>query len=322
MAFKPEEVLFSPTTACNLSCQHCTVPRSRRRLSPKLAIGFLDSCKAIGIKRVGFTGGEPFLVPAFLSAVIRAAVKRGMLFGRIMTNGVWWRSPAQLSRDLAALFDAGYDGDIFVSVDAFHRQALAKVARLITVAARIWRRPDIVSITCVFGAYDAETVAMLRRLAGLLKARLVESPAGRYYIRSDSVFVRVCPIDLAPVGRAAALKDPWSSRRWFRDDRCKGPGHVFLVMPNGDVKPCCGYASDLDGLTIGNIKRDSARSLLRKAGLNRFVKTIYGAGLDALRRRLERAGVRFPGKTASQCCLCDYILQKVPGWVLKRCLDR
>lgn len=321
MAFKPEEVLFSPTAECNLACPHCAAAPSRSRLSAKRAIDFLDSCKNVGVKRVGFTGGEPFLVPAFLTAVVRAAVERGYLFDRIMTNGVWWHGASELSGGLSALLEAGYDGDICVSVDAFHRQALPKVARLIAVAVRFWRRPDVVSLACVFGAYDKETVSMLRELARLLKGCLTGSPAGRFYIKSGSVFARVCPIDIAPVGRAAALKDPWDGR-WFKDDRCKGPGNVFLVMPNGDVKPCCGYASDLDELTIGNIERDSAADLLRKARSNRFVRTVYESGLGRARRRLERAGVAFPGKTSSHCFLCEYILKNVPKGILNRCLDR
>jgi len=321
MAFRPEEVLFSPTTECNLSCSHCTVPRSKTHLSARSAIRFLDSCKDVGIKRVGFTGGEPFLAPGFLVTVTRAAIERGYFFDRVMTNGVWWPRASELIRDLTALRDAGYDGEICVSVDAFHSQSLPKVARLISAAVRLWRRPDVVSLACVFGAYDQETVTMLRSLARLLKGRLAESPAGRYCIRSAASFIKVCALDLAPAGRAAALKDPWDGV-WFKDDRCKGPGNVFLVMPNGDVKPCCGYASDLDELTIGNIKKDTAKGLLRRLYSNRFIMTVFNSGLGQLRKRLERAGVKFPGKTSSHCCLCEYILKRVPKGVLKRCLDR
>ena len=35
--------------------------------------------------------------------------------------------------------------------------------------------------------------------------------------------------------------------------------------PKGEVKPCCGFASDLDQLTIGNIYRDSVRRIIRRA---------------------------------------------------------
>ncbi|MCP4371608.1 MAG: hypothetical protein GY797_26325 [Deltaproteobacteria bacterium] len=40
--FKPEEIIFAPTTQCNLSCAHCSVKRDTRKLSTKYAIRFLD----------------------------------------------------------------------------------------------------------------------------------------------------------------------------------------------------------------------------------------------------------------------------------------
>ena len=58
---------------------------------------------------------------------------------------------------------------------------------------------------------------------------------------------------LATVERAEGLPgDPWDGD-WFAEDYCEGPGQALIVNPRGEVKPCCGFASDLDQLTIGNI---------------------------------------------------------------------
>jgi len=321
MPFKPEEVLFSPTTDCNLSCEHCNVQPSRPRLSSRTAIRFLDGCRAAGVRRVGFTGGEPFLAPDFLCEVTKAAVDKEFLFDRVMTNGVWWRRTKELVEALTRLRDAGYDGSICVSVDAFHKQEIRRVARFIRAAIELWRRPEVVTLARVFGAYDRRTMKMLGELARTLKARLGRSMAGGYYIKSGELFIKIYSLELVPVGKAAGLKNPWNGK-WFKDDYCRGPGNCFLVMPDGDVKPCCGYASDSAALTIGNIRRDSANAILRKLRKNRFASTVFDSGLGAVRKRLEKSGVRFPGKTTDRCSFCYHILNDLPGGVLEKCLDR
>jgi MoaA/NifB/PqqE/SkfB family radical SAM enzyme len=321
MPFRPEEVLFSPTTECNLSCSHCSVPRSKTRLSEKDAVRFLEGCVSLGVKRVGFTGGEPFLAIGFLCVLTRLAVKKGLLFDRIMTNGVWWPGERVLRDILSGLRDSGYDGSLCLSVDAFHGQDLKKVACFIRTAVAVWQRPDVVSLAVVSGARDRETARILKSLARILKAKLMRSPAGRPYLKSGSVFLKTHVIGLAPTGKASILKDPWDGA-WFREDHCKGPGNVFMVMPDGDVKPCCGYASDQKPLTIGSIRRDSARDIMKGFRRNRFASTVFGSGLGAIRKRLSRSGVRFPGRTSSHCYFCEYVLTKLPRGVLEKCLDR
>src|SRR5512141_2859444 len=133
--FRPEEVLFSPTLDCNLSCGHCDIVSDGTALSAKPAGRFLSKWKKMGVKRVGFTGGEPFLALDFVCALTRKAIEEGLLFDRIMTNAVWWRDENRLKAAFVKLYDAGYDGSICVSVDAFHSQDVRKVARFIELAA-------------------------------------------------------------------------------------------------------------------------------------------------------------------------------------------
>lgn len=250
---------------------------------------------------MGFTGGEPFLAIDFLCSLAKSALEEGMLFDRIMTNAVWYRDEADLKETLTRLYKAGYDGEICVSVDAFHRQDLKKVARFIRLASSIWNRKDLVTIAYTAGAAD-----------NITKAR-VES------LKDSSLFIRSFRIKLSPVGKAKALKDPWDGR-WFKEDYCKGPGNVFFVMPNGSVKPCCGYANGRKELTVGNIRRDSAKKILKSTLKNRFVSAVFCSGLSRIRDRLERLGIKFPGKTSDHCYFCNFILTEVPRNILKKCL--
>jgi hypothetical protein len=323
MPFKPEEVLFLPTTDCNLNCPHCTVEKSKTVLSKSLAVKFLRDCNKNNIKKVGFTGGEPFLVGDLMLAVVREAVRQGMYFDRIMTNASWFRGEDELKISLSRLQAAGYDGSICVSVDTFHAQDIGKIALFIKTAISIFARKDVISIAYVDG--DASPLMSLRGakrrsnllinateekltiLAKMLSGRLIGFGTTHPRIASKDIFIKIARIELSPVGRARHLKDPWDGK-WFKEDHCKGPGNVFLVMPDGDVKPCCGYASDLKGLTIGNIGRDSVKSLIRNARRNKFVNAVFTKGLTSIRKDLESSGTKFPGKTSNHCFFCHHVL--------------
>lgn len=309
--FSPKEILFSITTKCNLRCAHCDTVQTpgvcNRLLDKKAAIKFLNMCTRSGIKRVGFTGGEPFLALDAMCAIIKEAAKKGMLFGRIMTNGGWFDRDRELVPALHRVFRAGYDGDICLSVDIFHKQSLKKCALFIKCAAMMWRRGDIVSIAAVKGAKDNQTIKKLKRLAKILHAKLIYAKGRPCAIKNENIFVRIFYIELSPVGRAHGLKDCWKDGKWFKDDFCAGPGNIFFVLPDGEVKPCCGYGFESDIFTIGDIKRDSPGKILKNALKNRFIKEIFTNGLHPIRKKLESSGVEFPGKTTNHCFFCNYM---------------
>ncbi len=308
--FSPKEVLFASTTDCNLNCAHCSVERRRARLSISAAVKFLRSCGRAGVERVGFTGGEPFLDKKFLFALTECAVANDLLFGMITTNARWFKSSAHLRRTLNELYGRGFDGSFGVSVDAFHGEDPAKPALFIATASDIWNRPDIARVIAIKGARDKETGAILKALAKTMKAKLV-AVGGHHVIRNESLFVPVKTIDLTPVGKAKRLLDPWG-KEWFKEDFCRGPGHVFYVLPDGSVKPCCGYATDSERLTIGNIHKDTAGKMLENAARNPFVSAVFETGLSRVRARLEKQGIVFPGATTNQCFFCHHVLTRVP----------
>jgi hypothetical protein len=318
--FEPTEVLFSPLSACNLRCSHCTVTPERTRLPVAAALRFLDSCRGTPVERIGFTGGEPFLYPSFLEAVSGRVVRLGLLFDRITTNAAWFKTTSELRTALTRLRDKGFDGSFGVSLDAFHGSSAAKPAAFIRTAAEIWNRPDVASVVSVRGAREEETKALWAALARALEARVVVRQ-GRRIIVSEALFIPVSEIDLVPLGRAAGLINPWRGE-WFKEDFCRGPGHVFYVLPDGTVKPCCGYATDEARLTIGNIKRHTAAELLANAAANDYVRAVFEIGLTRIRKRLIERGMSFPGRTPNHCLFCHHILTAVPRPALDACLDR
>lgn len=315
--FNPDEILFSPTTKCNLNCGHCGIEKHPSSLSIKTASKFIKECAKAKIKRVGFTGGEPFLAPDFLYAITKETVRNEMLFSRIMTNGVWFKSKKHLVTVLKKLFLAGYDGDICLSVDAFHNQNIKKIALFIKTAADIWNRPDIISIVSVKGTKEDKTRKLLRKLSHILNANSSIKFKQGDFIKNNRFFIKIFYIDISPIGKAASLKNPWDGK-WFKDDFCKGPGNVFFVQPDGTVKPCCGYSNDSDILTIGSIKRDTPKKLIINAEKNRFVSSIFKSGFHPIRRKLEKSGICFPGKTTNHCFFCYYLMHNIPKSILNK----
>jgi hypothetical protein len=77
------------------------------------------------------------------------------------------------------------------------------------------------------------------------------------------------------------------------------------------VKPCCGFASDLDQLTIGNIHRDTVRTIIRRARKHPYVGKVFREGLTAIRDEiLARDPDALPGATTNHCYFCWYVLTK------------
>jgi MoaA/NifB/PqqE/SkfB family radical SAM enzyme len=340
--FKPDEIIFAPTSECNLVCAHCRVTRSEARLRPEDALAFLKKCRPHGIDRVGFSGGEPFLAPDFLCRVSRAAVDLDMTFDRLMTNGAWFDSEESLRTTLAALHEAGYDGTFGVSVDSYHAQDLGDLTAFFRAVFDIWGRKDGCEIAAVVEPGGTLPAEIYEDLAARLGGRLLFEDGEPFSIVNEAFLNRralvgepdaptnateadpqaelgIPAADLNDVlminiirmpYSASADEDAWTASDWFEDDFCRGPGNVFYVHPDGRIAVCCGFANENPQLVVGDIRRDDYRSLMRRASQSAMVKACYVDGLTATRTRLESKGRAFPGKTSDPCFFCDYCSKK------------
>ena len=83
------------------------------------------------------------------------------------------------------------------------------------------------------------------------------------------------------------------------------------MTPRGDVKPCCGFASDLDQLTIGNIYRDSVAEVIRRGREHPYVGKVFREGLTAIRDQiLARNPDALPAAASNHCFFCWYVLSR------------
>lgn len=309
--FRPNYLAFAGTYQCNLTCPHCCVPIEwPERLDIEIAIRFLEQAHAYGIGVLGFTGGEPFLYPEFLIALSRRGAELGFRFDKIVTNGVWYRDEAGLETDLSALALAGFGGKLGLSVDKFHGIQTPKLAMFCRTAARVFGRDNVLSLSYASRARD-QGLEPARALADELNAVIDWSELlGRYLLVSPELTIPLNWNHLAPVERAERLSGAWDGD-WFAEDYCEGPGQALIINPRGEIKPCCGFASDLDQLTIGNIHHDTVASVVRKARRHPYVGKVFREGLTAIRDEiLARNPNALPGATTNHCYFCWYLLTR------------
>lgn len=310
--FRPNYVSFAGTYQCNLSCPHCCVPIEwTDRLNIVTALKFLDQARKAGIEVLGFTGGEPFLYPEFLVALTRRGAKLGFRFDKLMTNGVWHRDAKHLRGILTELRDAGFAGKLGLSVDKFHGMDIAKLAEFCRVARAVFDKDTILSLSYASRAPD-KGLEPIERLAKELGGVVAWSDLlHRHMLVTDDLTMTTNWNHLATVERAESLPgDPWDGT-WFEEDYCEGPGQALIVNPRGEVKPCCGFASDLDQLTIGNIHTDTVEEIIRKARKHPYVGKVFREGLTAIRDEiLARDPAALPGATSNHCYFCWYVLTR------------
>lgn len=309
--FRPNYLSFAGTYQCNLSCPHCCVPIEwTDRLEVAAALSFLEDAHAHGIRTLGFTGGEPFLYPEFLQTLCRRAAELGFRFDKVMTNGVWHADAAHLESVLGDLAQAGFTGKLGLSVDKFHGKHTAKAAEFCRVARRVFGRDNVLSLSYA-SRHPAQGLEPVHDLARELNAVVEWSDVlRRYLLVSDELTMTLNWNHLAPVERAERFTGAWDGV-WFEEDYCEGPGQALIVTPKGDVKPCCGFASDLDQLTIGNVYRDTVRRVIRNGRRHPYVGKVFREGLTAVRDEiLARDPGALPGATSNHCYFCWYVLSK------------
>jgi pyruvate-formate lyase-activating enzyme len=321
--FRPTYLSFAGTYQCNLTCPHCCVPIEwTDRLDIGVAVRFLEDARAYGIGILGFTGGEPFVYPEFLHTLCRRAAELGFRFDKIMTNGVWFRDEAHLEAVLGELAAAGFTGKLGLSVDKFHGPVTTSplggeggvrgsaLAAFCRTARRIFDRDNVVSLSYASRSPD-QGLEPVRALAHELDAVVEWSDVlGRYLLVGPELTMTLNWNHLAPVERAERFHGGWDGT-WFAEDYCEGPGQALIVNPRGEVKPCCGFASDLDQLTIGNIHTDTVARIVRRGRRHPYVGKVFREGLTAIRDEiLARDPNALPGATSNHCYFCWYVLTR------------
>lgn len=317
--FFPTEIIFSPTSQCNLKCQHCYVNRNPVRLETSDAVKFIQSAKQneeCTVEKIGFSGGEPFLHQDFLESVIKESVNQGFMFDKIMTNGVWWKTEKELSESLRRIYDAGFDGKIGLSWDYFHAQEYEKIKTFVKKTLKTFGEESLeIQSVVPYERKDAlfvrrddnRIIKKIKRLARDLNLSVKNytnffSKRGMILLEGKKALIHVYR---TPQSFPCSDGRGWKSRKWFKEDFCASLGQILYIHPDGKIAPCCGFANEDKKLIIGNI-RQTYDEVVLNAEVNPMIKLCFETGLLSLAEKLERNG-KLSRKTDDNCTFCDYV---------------
>src|SRR5262245_48329760 len=89
-ASRYERIDIGLSEVCNLSCNMCRRPQEREFMSAHRVERLLSEARAIGVRTISFSGGEPFVHPDF-RAFLQAALNHGFAV-ELVTNGTLVRA--------------------------------------------------------------------------------------------------------------------------------------------------------------------------------------------------------------------------------------
>ena len=164
---------FNTGTLCNIECKNCYIESSPKNdrlvfLTRSDVLPFLDELDAAGETaiEVGFTGGEPFLCPEFLS-ILEATLERGHR-ALVLTNAMRPMMRPRVQNGLLSLH-ARFPGKLTlrVSLDSYreeaHDEERGSGAYATTLAGLAWLAEEQLQVSLagrmLWGESDADTRA-------------------------------------------------------------------------------------------------------------------------------------------------------------------
>jgi hypothetical protein len=289
------------TERCDASCAHCWFscgPASGADMTRREAEGYIEEAASTpSMEWVSFTGGEPFLLPGLVKALIPYAVDRG-LRTECVTNCAWATSRAKATDELEELAGLGLDV-LNISADDFHQAQIPfeRVRSCVDAARELGLKTVIMCATSRSSRLKLNEITRL--LGGGVYVLGGARPENFSVIGVESAFT--------PVGRAAGLR---MDERVTGGSIIEGPCEAVLrdigVRPGGDVMPCCSAASQLEALRVGDISNGGLPELLKAAWERPIFKILTTKGPVGLGGTKDTGY----GSYVNKCHLCHELLKR------------
>lgn len=299
-AFDVKRVNFRFTHHCNIACRHCynnSGPDWKAsRLALERMLDIVAQMPAAGIERLNLTGGEPFLYPDDLEALIAAgrAVKlRGI---SIYTNGFWAttreRAIRVLERLAAAGFMQGLEDHLKVSSGVYHEEFIAfdRVLTLARAYHAMFGHP--LRVDFELPAEDGVAACNAEERA---RAAATDEQTFQLLIRR-----------VAPLGRARDLGRP---EKRIALDPCTAINQI-VFDPDGAARPCCGLNNENHGVVIGGMGAHDLKDLVKRMQNDPILQALAANPMDEMFHRLGKA--QDPRGYASLCESCQDALGLLP----------
>ncbi len=297
MFVRPRILSILTTRRCPAACDHCSVgagPREIDAIPVERIHRLIDEATRIpSLERIGFSGGECFLLGRDLDELVGHASRLGFIT-RVITNGYWAVSPRVARDRVAAIRERGLD-EMMLSTGSFH-QRFVSVDRVIA-AARAAAESGILTRISI-EACDQSTfddAVLFESLADLVAS-------GSVHLSRDPWIVDAGGRGLADLSHDAYLDDVGSRGL----GRCAQVLDVISVTSDQKLIACCGFPSEqLPHLGIGSVSERTLDSVLDSSPnelLKMWLHVSGPAGVAAFVARYV-PGYTLP-QSASICSAC------------------
>ena len=236
------------TDRCTAACDFCGFscsPENRQVMDADLMKRLIHEAKVMGIRTVGFSGGEPFLYPELLEEGVRAARAENLAVN-IATNGFWgaWDDD-KIKRVLTAVKPDA----INFSYDFFHRKFISEehIIRAFAACVMLGLKPSM-HVADLKGEYSA--------------GRFIHSLGNWKYGTEMNIY------PLYRCGRALDMPQEWflTSDGRHEDIGCLSDNMVS-VLYNGDVYPCCRHQVYQSAMKVGNVCGKTLQEVISESNI-------------------------------------------------------
>jgi Radical SAM superfamily/4Fe-4S single cluster domain len=295
-AFAITRVVFLFTHHCNISCRHCynnSGPHKKAtRIPLDRMLAIVAQMPEAGITRLNLTGGEPFLYPQDVLAIVKAGRAAGLDGISINTNGFWASTDARASQTLERLAQAGFmqgGGDrIKVSAGVYHAEFIA-FDRILVLARNYFAR---------FGQrviIDFEVEPRRESLsADEIRSRI--DMAGL----AEQVVLRFRHLDA--VGRAADLGNIAHSPTHLP---CRNMTEI-MINPDETAMPCAGFNHQNKGILIGSSHSHCLKDLIKRTQNDPILQSMATKPWDNILSLAAKEKKR--GGYTGKCALCQHAI--------------
>lgn len=287
----PFSMSFELTYACNEACIHCYNPNSPRlgsmgvhKIKPKGELTaeeyfpILDKMKAMGVAKIVFTGGDPFMKKDLMS-ILMYAHQLKFAFS-VYTNGQALYSDDNLYNQLKALYPQDIGLSLYSTIPEVHDSITRRKGsceKTMAVARRCYEDAISLQIKCPIMKANMNSYGGVYEFAlsvnGMpqLDVNITSSVDGDCFASqrlrlTENQFMKVLKDNRIPL----SIENPIGVVDRRPEYGFCGAGSVsFNIKPDGTLTPCCAYPVD-----CGNVKEKdldelwkSSSQLLKLRGL-------------------------------------------------------
>jgi MoaA/NifB/PqqE/SkfB family radical SAM enzyme len=283
-----------------MACRHCVFsssPKLRHELALSTTLDAMSELSRIStLRRIGVSGGEPFLDFPALCALAEHATNLGLTF-RVVSNGSFATSDAVAERLLSVLKRYNLEAVCF-SWDHFH-QEFAPADRIRT-ALRACRRLGVsTKLTAV--------ITESHRLSESIDA-----------LGDEAFGVSISQVKCLPVGRARKAVDAadlLSPAPWEIGRACRADFDTLALTHDGAVYPCCMVGGFTDGIKLGVYPDENMETLLRRrdTGLKWAILAAQGPQYFMKHMTAEERESICVSETSHDCVNCNRLFSSAIG---------